>query len=196
MYKTPCMASINVVVVLTAFVSVLSVRRVGEFIRLYPNSRVVYRVLRLAGLFKCSSQLDLLAGELEPDDRNEILLEPLPRVSVEPVTELAVVVHLAPTVAAPFAACQADQEITLILLIVDVLVLGTAVRVAGSRWETVDLALMQEAHVLANPRLRLVKLIQRILLLVLPLHMLLLVCNRVPPHVEESVGPVATSHEE
>lgn len=110
--------------------------------RLYPNNRVNRRFIHLTASFKCSSQLDLLAGELEPDDRNEILLKAFPRVSVEPVTELAVIVHLAPTVSAPFAPCHVDQEIALVLLIVDMLILGTAVGVASSRWETVDLALM------------------------------------------------------
>lgn len=139
-------------------------------------------------------QLDLLAREFEPDHGNQVFLKPFPGVSVEVVAEFTEVVHLAPTVPAPFAARHVDHKVAIILVVVDARV-HSVIR-AGPVGEAVDLPLREERGVLANPRLSRVELFQSILLLVFPLHMLLFVRNWVPPDIQQSVSPVATSHEE
>ena len=67
---------------------------------------------------------------------------------------------------------------------------------AGAGREAVDLALRDEGRVRADPRLVDVEELQRVLLLVLPLHVLLLVADGVPPYVEKSVGPGGALDEE
>ena len=59
-----------------------------------------------------------------------------------------------------------------------------------------DLTLGDEGSVWAHPRLRGVQVLESVLLLVLPLHMALLVEDRVPPYVKKTVGPGGAPHEE
>lgn len=86
-------------------------------------------------------QPDSLAGEVEPDDSNKVFLETFPRVSVEPVAELPVVVHFTPAVTAPFAAGHVHNEITVLLVVVVPGMILTGA-VTTRRWgKAVDLAL-------------------------------------------------------
>lgn len=139
-------------------------------------------------------ELDLLAGKLEPDPAKEVLLEAFPQRPVEIIAQLAEVVHLAPTVAAPFATGHVDQEIPIFLVVVDARI--SALFGASACRETVDHALREEGRALADPGLRNVKLLQSILFFVFPLHVLLFICNRIPPNVKQMVRPSAAAHEE
>lgn len=141
-----------------------------------------------------SSELDLLTGELEPDGAEEVLLETLPPGSIEVVAQLTVVVHLSPAVTTPLTAGHVDHKVSVLLVVVDARV--RALVGTGARREAVDHALREESSVLADPRKGNVQLLQGILLLVCPLHVLLLVGDRVPPHVEQAVCPITPSHEE
>jgi len=51
----------------------------------------------------------------------DAILELLPQTAVQPVAQLAEVVHLAPAVATPFAAGHVDEEVPLALLVVHAL---------------------------------------------------------------------------
>lgn len=137
---------------------------------------------------------NLLPGKLEPEWRDEFLFEQFPRISVQHVAELTIVVHLPPAVTTPFASSHVDKEVPLLLVVVDLLV--GAIRIAGVRWEGVALALLDERSVGPNPRLIVVQVLQRVLLLMLPLHMLLLIANRVPPDIQKTIGPSTTPDEE
>lgn len=139
-------------------------------------------------------KMDLLARQLEPGGAQQILLKPLPQGPVQVVAELAVVVHLAPTIATPFAAGHIHEEVAVVLVVVEASVV--AVLGASALRETVDHALGQEAHVLADPGLCRVELLQSVLLLVFPLHVLLLVGDGVPPHVQQAVRPLTLANEE
>ena len=86
-------------------------------------------------------QPDTLASEVEPNDSNKVFLETLPRVSVEPVAELPVVVHFAPAVTTPFAAGHVHNEVAVLLVVVVPGVVLTGA-VTARRWrKAVDLAL-------------------------------------------------------
>lgn len=124
----------------------------------------------------------------------DCILEFLPRIPVESVAKLAVPVHLAPAVAAPFASSHVDEEISFLFVVVNVRIV--ALLSASAWWEGVDLALLDERNVRPYPRLVLVHVLQSILLFVLPLHVLLLVADRVPPDVHQPVGPDASPHKE
>jgi hypothetical protein len=124
----------------------------------------------------------------------EAIFELLPGVTVQPVAELAVVVHLGPAVATPFAACHVDQEIPVPFLVMDIRIVALISACTG--WEAHDASLLNESHVWANPRLVLVHVLECILLFVLPFHVLLLVTDRVPPDVEQPIGPYAPSNHE
>lgn len=122
----------------------------------------------------------LLGSELAEAARNAIL-ELLPDVAVEPVAQLAVVVHLTPAVSAPLATCHVDNKVTVVLVVVNVHVLAV---VAARAWrEAVDLALRDKGKVRAHPRLVGIHVLQRILFLVLPFHVFLFVADRVPPDI-------------
>ena len=75
------------------------------------------------------------------------------------------------------------------------LVVGPLVT-AGAWREAIDPALWDECNMWPHPRLVLVHPFQGILLLVLPLHVLLLVADGIPPDVEQAVGPGAAADEE
>ncbi len=49
---------------------------------------------------------------------------------------------------------------------------------------------------LPDPGLRRVELFESVLLLMFPFHVLLLVGHRIPPYVQESIGPGATANKE
>lgn len=101
-------------------------------------------------------------------------------------------VHLAPAVAAPLAPGHVDHEVALVLLVVDAAVGAVA---AGARRERVDAALRDECHARPDPGLVGVEVLEAVLLLVLPFHVLLLVEDRVPPDVEKAVGPGGAADE-
>ncbi len=137
----------------------------------------------------------MLASEVVPDDGDEIFLEALPRVAVQPVAKLTVVVHFAPAVTTPFAASHVDHEITVRLVVVETSVVGVGAVAAGSGREAVNHALRQEASVLSDPRVALVHGLEGVLLLVLPGHVLLLVEHRIPPNVQQTLRPGAAADE-
>lgn len=141
-----------------------------------------------------SSQPYFMSRQLEPDNGHNLLLEQLPWVAVQQVAQLAIVVHLSPAIASPFAACHVDKEVTALSVIVNLRIVTVAI--AGVRWEGVCFALFDESCVRPDPWLGSVHELQGILLLVLPFHVLLLVGYRVPPNVEQAVGPWAALHEE
>jgi hypothetical protein len=122
----------------------------------------------------------------------DAVFELLPRVAVQAVAELAVVVHLGPAVAAPFTARHVDQEIPVPLLVVDIGIVALFSACAGR--EAHDLSLLDECNVWANPGLVLIHVLECILFFVLPFHVLLLVADRVPPNVEQPVGPYTPSN--
>jgi hypothetical protein len=124
----------------------------------------------------------------------DAVFELLPWVSVEPVAELAVVVHLSPAVTAPFASCHVDHEVTVLLLVVDI---GIVTLVsARTGWEAHNLALIDERNVWANPWLVLIHVLESILLFVFPLHVLLFVAHGIPPDIQKPIGPHASSNHE
>ena len=110
------------------------------------------------------------------------VLELLPRISVQAVAELPVVVHLSPAIAAPLAASHVDKEIAILLLVVYGNVIAPVAARAGRK--AVDLALVQESDMRSNPGLILVHVFESVLLLVFPLHVLLLVTDRIPPDIQ------------
>ena len=65
-----------------------------------------------------------------------------------------------------------------------------------ARREAVDAPLIYEGHIRAHPWLALVHMLERILLHVLPLHVLLLVGDGIPPDVEQAIRVFASSHKE
>lgn len=140
------------------------------------------------------SELDLLAGDLFPDDGNKILLEAFPRIAVQIIAELAIVVHLTPAIATPFAAGHVDEEVSVLLVVVNTSVVS--VLGASARRESVDHALREEGRVFADPWLRFVELLQSVLLLVFPLHMLLLVGDGIPPDIQHAISPIASLYKE
>lgn len=148
----------------------------------------------VAHYFGARSDSDLPAGELEPEWGNELLLEKLPPGSVQLVAELAVVVDLSPAVATPFTASHVDHKITVFRIIVDHLV--NAVVVASIWRERVDLTLLNECRVWSDPWVNGIEILERILLLVLPLHVFLLVAYWVPPDIQKAISPCATLDEE
>lgn len=136
----------------------------------------------------------LLLVSQGPDRIADPVLELLPRVPVQSVAQLSEVVHLAPAVPAPLAAGHVDKKVPVLFLVVDPgVIAGIA---TGTLGEAVDPALRDECHVRPDPRLVHVHVFERILLLVLPLHVLLLVANRIPPDVKQAVGPYTASDEE
>lgn len=139
-------------------------------------------------------QLDLAAGELEPDHGDQVLLEEFPGVAVEVIAQLAEVVHFAPAVSSPFASGHVDNKVSVLLVVVNALIV--AIVGASPVRETVDHPLRNECRMLPDPRLRLVELLEGVLLLVLPLHVLLLVHDGIPPDIEQPIGPVAASDKE
>jgi len=110
------------------------------------------------------------------------ILELLPRIPVQAVAELPVVVHLSPAIAAPLAASHVDKEIAIPLLVVYGNVIAPVA--ARARRKAVDLALVQESDMRSNPGLILVHVFESVLLLVFPLHVLLLVADRIPPDIQ------------
>ena len=128
-----------------------------------------------------SLKFDLASCDFKPNRSQKILFEALPYVSVEVITELPEVVHLAPAVATPFASGHVHQEIPVFLVVVDAGVVPVLRTGAGR--EAVDHALRQESGLLSNPRLGDVKLLERILLLVCPFHMFLFIGHGIPPYV-------------
>lgn len=129
-----------------------------------------------------TSYPDLLTCNLEPDHRHYFLLEQLPPCTIEVVAQLAVVVHLPPTISSPFATCHVDHEVAILLIVVNACIISV-VRACSWR-EAVDLALFNESHVWPNPWLVGVEEFQCILFFMFPFHMLLLIPYRVPPNVE------------
>ncbi len=140
-------------------------------------------------------QANVLAGKVVPNDGDKVLLEQLPGVAVEPVAELTVVVHFAPAVTAPFTASHVDHEVTVRLVVVETRQVGTGAVAAGSGREAVNHALRQEASVLTDPRVALVHGLEGVLLLVLPGHVLLLIGHRIPPNVQQALGPGTAANE-
>ena len=110
------------------------------------------------------------------------VLEFLPRIAVQTIAELPVVVHLSPAIAAPLAASHVDKEIAISLLVVYGNVVALVAARAGRK--AVDLALVQESDMRSNPGLVLVHVFESVLLLVFPLHVLLLVADRIPPDIQ------------
>lgn len=110
------------------------------------------------------------------------ILELLPRISVQAVAELPVVVHLSPAIAAPLAASHVNKEIAVPLLVVYGNVVALIAARAGRK--AVDLALVQESDMRSNPGLVLIHIFEGVLLLVFPLHVLLFVADRIPPDIQ------------
>lgn len=135
----------------------------------------------------CRLDSDLLPSKFEPEWRDEFLLEQLPVIPVQNVAKFAIVVHLSPTITAPLASGHINEKVPAFLVVVDLLV--DTVLLACVRWERVDLALLNERSVWSDPWLHSVQVLHRILLLMLPLHMLLLIADWVPPDVEKTIGP-------
>jgi len=145
-------------------------------------------------LGKSPSKPDLLSRDFEPDNRDQILLEPFPPCPVEIVTQLAVVVHLAPAIAAPLTASHINHKIPVLLIVVDAGVV--AIVRAGSGGEAVDFPLRDERRVWPNPWLVDIEKFKSILFFVFPFHVLLFVPYRVPPYVQQAIGPSTTTDEE
>jgi hypothetical protein len=124
----------------------------------------------------------------------DAVLELLPRVAVQTVAELAVVVHLSPAIAAPLATGHVHQKVPVLLRVVNVRVI--ALLAARARRKAHDLSLLDEGDVRPDPGLVLVHVLERVLLLVLPLHVLLLVADGVPPDVEQPVCPHTSPYHE
>ena len=124
----------------------------------------------------------------------QTILEFFPWCSIQFVAEFTEVVHLAPAVSSPFAARHVDDEISICFPVMDLgifPILG-----AGADGEGINLSLWNERRVRPDPWLIDIEVLERILLLVLPFHMFLFVANRVPPDVEETIGPRAASDKE
>ena len=117
----------------------------------------------------------------------DCILEFLPGVAVERVAQLAIVVHFAPAISSPFASSHVDDKVAIALSVVDVGIF--AVVATGARWEAVDLPLVYECEVCPDPRLVGINVLESVLLLVLPLHVLLLVADRVPPYIQQAICP-------
>ena len=64
-----------------------------------------------------------------------------------------------------------------------------AILTTRARWKAVDLPLLDESGMTPYPRMRGIQVFEGILLLVFPLHVFLLVVDRIPPHVQQLVGP-------
>jgi hypothetical protein len=139
-------------------------------------------------------QPDLLARELEPNDSNQILLEALPPRAIKIVAQLAIIVHLAPAIASPFAASHVHQEISFLLIIMDIRIVSIIAASAGR--EGVYFSLRDECRVWPDPGVRGVEEFEGVLFFVFPFHVFLLVADGVPPDVEEAVGPGAAFNEE
>lgn len=141
-----------------------------------------------------SSQPYFMSSQLEPDNGDNLLLEQLPWVAVQQVAQFSVVVHLSPAIAPPLATCHVDKEVTALSVVVNLRIV--AITIAGVGREGVCFALFDESSVWPDPRLRSVHELQGILFLVFPFHVLLLVGYRVPPDVEQAVGPWTALDEE
>lgn len=115
------------------------------------------------------------------------ILESLPRISVQPLAQPSIIIHLAPAIPSPLATSHINHEITIRLLVVNDRII--ALVATGAWWKTVDLALWDECEMRSDPGLIHVHIFECVLLLVFPLHVLLFVADGVPPHVEEAVGP-------
>ena len=126
--------------------------------------------------------------------RPDCILELLPWRSVELATQLPVVVHLAPAISSPFAPCHVDYKVPIFLRVVITRVVSVLSASAG--WEAVDLPLRDKSRMRSHPRMVGVKVFQRILLLVFPLHMLLLVVYWIPPDVQETICPLPSANKE
>ena len=122
------------------------------------------------------------------------VLDLLPPGTIESMTQLTIGIHLGPTVTTPFATGHVDDEVTIALGVLDSRVV-TSVG-ASARWETVDHPLRDEGRMGTNPGLTLIEIFERVLFLVFPFHVFLFVQGRVPPDVEETIGPGAATHEE
>ena len=122
------------------------------------------------------------------------ILELLPRRPVELVAQFPVIVHFPPAISSPLASGHVDHKIPILLFVVDPRVLSIVS--AGARGKAVDLPLRDEGRVGPDPRLIGVQIFERVLLLVLPLHVLLLVGNGIPPYVQQTIGPSTAANEE
>lgn len=96
-------------------------------------------------------ELDLLPRQLEPDNCHKILLETFPQRAVEIVAQLPIVVHFSPAVPSPLTSGHIHQEVTILLIIVNIRVV-TVLRTCTWR-ERVDLPLRDESRVRSNPGL-------------------------------------------
>lgn len=66
----------------------------------------------------------------------------------------------------------------------------------GSWRERIDLSLGDEGEMGSHVRLRCVKMLKSILLLMFPVHMLLLIEYRIPPHIKQTIGELRSSDKE
>lgn len=77
-----------------------------------------------------------------------------PESFIQPLTQLSILVHLTPTVSAPFTPSHIDYEIAIVGAVMDLLT--EPLVAARAWWETVDLALGDKGDVGAYPGLVLV----------------------------------------
>ena len=137
--------------------------------------------------WETSSQLDFSPRDLKPDHGHEILLETLPPCAVQMVAQLPIVVHLSPAIASPLTPSHIDEEIPPLFIVMNVGIVSIVAACAGRKG--INFPLWDESCVRPDPGMRGVEELESVLFFVLPFHVFLLVANRVPPDVEESVGP-------
>lgn len=71
-----------------------------------------------------------------------------------------------------------------------------SVLATSAHWEAIDLPLWNESGMRPDPRLIGIQMLQCILLLMFPFHMLLFVADRIPPDVQETISEDAAMSEE
>ena len=126
--------------------------------------------------------------------RTDSVLKFLPWRPVELVTELPIVVHLAPAISSPFTPCHIDDKVPIFLGVVDVGI--RPVFATSPRRKAIDLPLRNERRMRSDPRVIDIKVFQRILFFVFPLHVFLLVVYGIPPNVEETICPCTSADKE
>ena len=122
----------------------------------------------------------------------DCVLELLPPRPIKLVTQLPEVVHLSPTISTPLTARHINHKISISFAIVDLL----DVFAASAFGKAIDLALRYKCSMRPYPGLVDVKMLHSILLLVLPLHVFLLVANRIPPDIQKPIRPCTPVDEE
>ena len=135
-----------------------------------------------------------MSRDLKPRLRHKLLLKQFPGISIQEIAQLPIVIHLAPAITSPLTTGHVHHEIMVLLVIMNFLI--SSLIAASSGGETVDFALGDECGMGTYPWLVDVQEFKGILFFVFPFHVFLFVSDGIPPNVQKTVSPSASTYKE